>query len=83
MNKKCLLGVNSKEIVITRSVVESEAVIVIGLRSCSYFTSMFSLYIEDEEGEELRFDGKMVYHFGEVINKYMNINHRFPQHFAG
>lgn len=75
----CLIGVNYKEFIMTRSEGSTVPLLKIDLNEIKFTSSVFSLFLTHEKGN-LRFDGKMLFHFCELMRKYQAIKDQFPQH---
>jgi hypothetical protein len=77
----CLIGVNYKNLVVTRTEVSTHVLVVLPIDEIEWWISVFSIFIV-HEGRNFRFDGKMINHFGEMLKRYQMVCRKFPQHFS-
>ena len=86
----CWLGVNWREIVVLREGADKPAVSV-PLEDSKLIQTTISLFIqseyyqrasvqtpEEKDSRELRFDGKMLYNFSDLVGLYRSIRKTFP-----
>jgi hypothetical protein len=77
----CLIGVNYKSLIITRTEVSTYPLVVLPIEDVEWSISVFSIFI-NHENHNFRFDGKMIYHFGKMLKKYQTISKKFRHQLA-
>lgn len=76
----CLIGVNYKEFIMTKSELSTVPILSIKLDDIEYTNSVFSVFINAHDKGTFRYDSKMLFHFCELLRKYLTIHKQFPQH---
>jgi hypothetical protein len=77
----CLIGVNNKNLIVTGTENSTLPLLVLPIKDLEWSISVFSIFFV-YENMNFRFDGKLLYHFGELLRKYQTICKKFPQHAA-
>jgi hypothetical protein len=59
----CLIGVNYKNFIITRTEITTTPLVILPIDEIEWWVSVFSIFIV-HDNKNYRFDGKMVFNFG-------------------
>jgi hypothetical protein len=76
----CLIGVNYKHLVVTKMANCTLPMAVLPIEQVECSLSLYSLFVTHQT-MNFRFDGKMLFHFGELLKKYQKIRRKFAEIF--